>query len=197
MNASQYFWKHTVRFTLGLTCFLLFASSSWADVISTTKTEYYMIDGTTQNEIINNLTEQSPIKQNGTTFQGHTHSDVKYDLLWSQRGGQCTITKITVRLTITYKYPKLSKRPDTKTLKWWKKHLKKLEQHELIHGQIALDGAKKLDKEFKRVKKHECSTIKARMKALGTANLQEMKNNQIAYDSLTEHGAKQHLYLGH
>ena len=185
-----------MRLTLLIITFLSFALPCWADVVTTTKTEYYLVDGVKRNEIVKNLKRQSPIKQDGKTFQGHTRSKIRYDLSWVQRGTKCTIKKITIHLTITYKYPKLSRRPDTKILKWWKKHLKKLEKHELIHGKIALDGAKDLDRAFKHLKKYDCANIKNKVKALGKNNLQETKRKQVAYDSLTKHGVKQERYMG-
>jgi predicted secreted Zn-dependent protease len=186
-----------IRLVIFIACFLTFVPICRADVISSVKTEYYLVDGVTKREIAKNLKKQSPIKQNGRVFQGNTKATIKYNLKWMQRGNQCTIKKITIHLKIIYTYPKLSRRPDTKTLKWWKKHLKKLEKHELIHGKIALDGAKALDREFRRIKKYNCKTIKNKIKTLGKHNLREVKKKQTAYDALTEHGLKQERYMGH
>lgn len=188
--------KRPVRLTLLIITFLSFALPCWADVVTTTNTEYYSVDGVSRNEIVKNLKKQSPIKQNGKTFYGHTQSKIRYDLSWVRRGKQCTIKKITIHLTITYKYPKLTQRPNTKTMKWWKKNLKGLEEHELIHGKIALDGAKALDRTFKDLKKYDCTNIKSKVKALGKYNLQELRKKQKAYDSLTKHGLKQDRYMG-
>ena len=81
-------------------------------------------------------------------------------------------------------------------MKWWKKNLKGLKEHELIHGKIALDGAKTLDRTFKNLNKYDCTNIKSKANALEKYNLQETEKRQKAYDSLTEHGLKQDRYMG-
>jgi len=175
---------------------LLIASPCRAEVITTTSTKYYSVDGINKNDILKNLNIQSPIKQNGNTFHAHTQSNIRYEFSWVRKINHCALKKATVYLHITYKYPQLTNKPDKKTLKWWKSYLKKLEEHELVHGAIAIEGAKALDKDLNDIKVLNCTNIKGQIKAVGDFNLRKIEKMQIEYDSLTEHGLKQANYKG-
>ncbi|WP_285906355.1 DUF922 domain-containing protein [Pseudodesulfovibrio pelocollis] len=196
----------TTRRTLG-TCALvlaaltlanltLCAAHARAEVVVTTATEFYPVDGLTPMEIAENLMLQSPIEQDGRTFQAHTHSTIRYEFSWTRRNDSCTMNQATVFLHIVYKYPRLADSPDAETLRWWQDHLDRLTEHELVHGEIALRTARELDETLNSLTDLHCSTVRDVVKALGDAALKTLEARQRAYDALTDHGRNQQAYTG-
>ncbi|MUM76975.1 DUF922 domain-containing protein [Pseudodesulfovibrio sp. F-1] len=183
--------------SLLLALLTLFAVPTHAEVVITTATEHYPVDGLTPMEIAENLTLQSPIEQDGRTFQAHTRSDIRYEFTWTRRNDSCTMDKATVYLHIVYKYPRLAQTQDAKTLRWWQEHLDRLTEHELVHGEIALRAAQELDEAFNSLTDLHCATVRDVVKALGDAALQTLKERQRAYDALTDHGRNQQAYTSH
>jgi Predicted secreted Zn-dependent protease len=176
---------------------LLAAGPSRAEVVVSTATEHYPVTGRTPKEIAENLKRQSPIKENGRTFQAHTRSNIRYEFSWTRKNGRCAMKKATINITVTYKYPELVDTPDTRTKQWWEAYLKRLEEHEQVHGAMAIDAARELDKTLNSLGELECSTVKDVVRALGEASLDAMRNRQRAYDAKTEHGLRQEEYKRH
>ncbi len=184
------------RLILAISILLLLASSALADVVRTVSTEYYMVDGHDPKTIFMNLKNHSPLNKGIKTYQAHTLTDIKYSFNWRNHGGQCTPTKATVYLHLTYKYPKLIHSVDYKTRKWWKEFLSKLEEHELIHGEISTKAAHLLDDTLESFPTSDCINFKAEIKKRATRILDKMKKDQKEYDRLTEHGLKQERNMG-
>jgi predicted secreted Zn-dependent protease len=176
---------------------LLAAAPSRAEVVVSTATEHYPVTGRTPKEIAENLKRHSPIKEGGRTFQAHTRSNIRYEFSWTRKNGRCTMKKATINITVTYKYPELVDTPDSRTKQWWEAYLKRLEEHELVHGAMAIDAARELDKTLNSLGELECSTVKDVVHALGEASLDAMRNRQRAYDAKTEHGLRQKEYKGY
>jgi len=183
-----------MRLTLIIISFLLFASPSWADVITTTSTEYYTVNGKSKNAILKDIEKQFPKLPNGKFKVAHTQSTVKWDYSWTERNGLCTITKVIVSLHIIYKYPKLSQTPDKKTLKWWKNFLQETEEHELIHGDISIKSANEMDKKLNAIGDVDCYNVKSIIKVRANRIIKKMEKNQNSYDMLTDNGIKQQNY---
>lgn len=175
---------------------VLWAVPALAEVVVTTSTEHYPVHGTTRKEIAENIRSQSPIRQDGRTFQAHTHSTIRYEFSWTRRNDRCTMNKATVFIHITYKYPRLAETPDADTLRWWQEHLDRLAEHEAIHGDISLEAAHELDTALNALSDLHCSTVRDVVKALGDATLNTLENRQRAYDAQTDHGLRQHEYDG-
>jgi predicted secreted Zn-dependent protease len=102
----------------------------------------------------------------------------------------------TVFINITYKYPRLADTPNAQTLRWWQAHLDKLAEHELVHGQYALEAAHELDQALNSLSDLDCATVKDVVKALGDATLETLQERQRTYDALTDHGLQQHEHTG-
>jgi predicted secreted Zn-dependent protease len=184
------------RTFLALTLLALTAAPALAEVIVTTKTEHYPVNGLTHKEIAENIKRQSPIVQDGRTFQAHTQSNIRYEFSWTRRNGRCAMKQATVFINITYKYPRLADTPNAQTLRWWQAHLDKLAEHELVHGQYALEAAHELDQALNSLSDLDCATVKDVVKALGDATLETLQERQRTYDALTDHGLQQHEHTG-
>lgn len=184
------------RTFLILALLTLFAAPAMAEVVVATRTEHYPVDGLTRKAIAENIKRQSPIALDGRTFQAHTQSSIRYEFSWTRRNGRCAMKQATVFIEITYKYPRLAETPDNETLRWWQEHLDKLAEHELVHGQYALEAAHELDQALNSLSDLDCATVKQVVKALGDATLEVLQERQRTYDALTEHGLQQHEHPG-
>lgn len=180
------------RTFLALTLLALTAAPAMAEVVAATRTEHYPVNGLTRKAIAENIKRQSPIVLDGRTFQAHTQSNIRYEFSWTRRNGRCAMKQATVFIEVTYKYPRLAETPDNETLRWWQEHLDKLAEHELVHGQYALEAARELDQALNSLSDLNCATVKEVVKALGDATLEALQERQRTYDALTDHGLRQH-----
>jgi len=176
--------------------FLLTAAPCLADVVKTETVKYYMVTGKGKKEIVRSMKRNSPIKQKGRTFQGNTSSQIKYKFTWIRKNGVCTINKVTVRIHITYLYPKLAQQTSKAIRQWWDTYMERLTEHELVHGEIALESAHVLDRALNTLKTPNCDNVEKRVKNKFDSIMQKYKKKQKDYDKLTEHGIHQERFKG-
>ncbi|NDV19031.1 DUF922 domain-containing protein [Pseudodesulfovibrio sp. JC047] len=184
------------RLMLVLFILLFGVSTACADVVKTVSTEYYPVDGHDPKNIFDNLKHHSPLNEGSSTYQAHTRTDLRYSFKWRHRGKQCSPEQVTVYLHLTYLYPKLIHSVDYATRKWWKKFMIKLEEHELIHGEISIKAAHELDDVLEAFPPTDCASFKEVVKRRATRILDRMKRDQQDYDKLTQHGLKQERNMG-
>ena len=184
------------RLLFTLCTLMLLATPALADVVKTVSNEYYVVEGRNPKTIYLNLKRQSPLNEGYKTYQANTQTELKYNFKWRKRGNTCTLEKVTIFLHLTYKYPKLAHSVDNKTRKWWKKFMTKLEEHELIHGQISIKAAHELDDALRAFDYTDCINFKAELKKRATRIINKMMRAQKDYDKLTEHGLKQERNRG-
>ena len=85
---------------------------------------------------------------------------------------------------------------DFETRKWWQDFYRRLEKHELIHGEISIKAAHKLDDTLENLKPGDCYNFKSTVKVKARRIMDQMKKDQAAYDKLTQHGFKQQRNMG-
>lgn len=186
-----------MRLTLFLIAFLSLTSPSLAEVITTTSTEYYPVLGNTKNEIMKDIKKKSTKVVGKRITVAHQQASIKYKFSWKKQKGKCSVTKTTIKLHITYRFPKLAQTPNLDTRLWWRKFIKNLEKHEFIHGSISKKGAAKIDKELRSTKINDCNNIKEIVEARFQVLAKRLSDEQAAYDKLTDHGIKQERYKGY
>lgn len=184
------------RLTLACIALLLLAAPASADVVRTVHNEYYTVQGTSKTEIYNDLRRNSPLNKGDETYQAHTRTSIRTTYKIQQRGGQCQIKDVVVHLDLTYLYPKLARSVDFETRTWWKDFYGQLEEHELIHGEISSKAAHRLDDMLETLPAGDCNGYKAMIKVKIKQVMDKMKQDQVAYDKLVEHGLKQERNMG-
>ncbi len=112
------------------------------------------------------------------------------------QNGICTINKVTVRIHITYLYPKLAQQTSKAIRQWWDTYMERLTEHELVHGEIALESAHVLDRALNTLKTPNCDNVEKRVKNKFDSIMQKYKKKQKDYDKLTEHGIHQERFKG-
>lgn len=189
--------KHIPFITAIVILAILFVTTpAQADVVKVVRTEYYAVQGKSPREIYSYLKTHSPLNKGNKTYQAHTRTKIKTQYKMFKRGNVCTVKDVVVYLDLTYLYPKLVHSVDRKTRTWWKDFIAKLEEHELIHGQISIKAAHAIDDYLKSIKSGDCTYFRESVKGQTTLIMEKMKNDQIAYDNLTEHGLKQERNRG-
>lgn len=176
--------------------FVLLATPCFAEVIITTKTKYYSVDGIGKKEIRLNHQEQAPSKGKYYYTAATAQPLFRYEYSVQQEGYQCSVTSATVYLHIIYTYPRLSNQQDPKTQKWWDKSVKKFEVHELFHGEIAKECAKELEDVITGIKNVYCENIDQLVKLKTSTIIMQHRTRQAKYEYITEHGLKQRRYKG-
>lgn len=175
---------------------LILAAPATADMVKTVSTEYYTVQGTTPSTIYADLKRNSPLNDGPQIYQAHTRTNIKYQFKWHKRGNACTMKDATVYLHLTYLYPRLAHSVDRKTRNWWKEYLAKLEEHELIHGEISIKAAHALSDSLEAIRTEKCTDFKAIVKERAKLIMDKLRNDHTAYDKLTEHGLKQERNRG-
>ena len=182
-------------FTVLLTLLAMSAPAA-ADMVKTVNTEYYTVQGTSPAAIYKDLKRNSPLNKGSKTYQAHTRTSIKYQFKWHKRGNACSMKEVTVYLHLTYLYPRLARSVDRKTRNWWKEYLAKLEEHELIHGEISIKAAHALSDTLETMQTEKCADFKAIVKERAQQIMDKLKIDHTAYDKLTEHGLKQERNRG-
>lgn len=184
------------RILVTLLTILLTASSAFADVVITVSKDYYEVDGTDIPTIVTNLKQKSPLKGTGRTYTAETRTKIEYKYRIERKGNICRVQRMTIYLHLTYFYPKLKHSVDYKTRNWWKTMFGKLENHELIHGDISTRNVHEIDAALRGLQARDCNELKAKVKAISQQHVDKMRKQQVAYDKLTDHGLRQELYTG-
>lgn len=175
---------------------LLLVTPAIADVVKTVRTEYYSVDGKNARDIFAYLKKHSPLNKGDSTYQAHTRTKVKTQYKMVRRGNMCSVKNVVIYLDLTYLYPRLKHSVDRKTRNWWKDFIGKLEEHELIHGQISIKAAHRLNDELEAVQSSNCAGFNEAVKLKAKQILTQMKKDQVLYDKLTEHGLRQERNRG-
>ncbi|BDQ32967.1 DUF922 domain-containing Zn-dependent protease [Pseudodesulfovibrio portus] len=184
------------RLPAALLALLLLASPAAADVVRTVKTEYYTVQGTDPASIAADLQISSPWDKGLGKHTAVTRTKINIQYKMVKRGRDCSARDVKVYLHLTYLYPKLARSVDGKTYQWWKGFLAKLEEHELIHGEISSRAAHALSDELEALVNVDCVNFKAIAKNRFNRFMTKLKQDQAAYDKLTEHGIRQERNRG-
>ena len=184
------------RLSVALAALLLTAVPAMADVVRTVSTEYYLVEGLVPSTIARNLRHSSPLNEGSKAYQANTRTDISTSYEIKQEGGQCRVTNVVVHLHLTYLYPRLKHSVDFDTRKWWKKFYRKLENHELIHGEISTKAAHEISDTLENLPPGDCDNFKKEVRAEIRRLMDRMKQDQIDYDRLTQHGLKQERNMG-
>ena len=184
------------RLPAALLILLLLAAPAAADVVRTVDTEYYDVQGTTRAAIVADLAINAQWEKSIGNYSALTRTGVDVRYQYKQQGEICVITGVKVYLQLTYLYPRLVHSVDDETRKWWKGLLAKLEEHELIHGEISTNAAFVLNDELESLSNVTCINIKAVVKNRLNRFWKKLRQEQTAYDALTEHGVHQERNRG-
>lgn len=173
---------------------LLSVAPSQAEVRLTEKTQYYSVTGKSKQEISKSIKRNAPHRKGKEYYPAYTQTDIKYTYSWSSLKGRCAVKKIIVFLTLTYVYPRLVDQPSPAVQRWWDDKIKRFIIHEKIHGDISKRAAYELDRTIRSLQNLDCKNAKNIISAKAKSIVKQMKQKQIEYDKITNHGRKQYKY---
>ena len=134
-----------------LLAMLLAPVAAPAKVVVTETTKYYKVKGKNGLEVsramlsggARNINMRDAIAATSTRFD---ISDAKIAV----KGQKCVVERVNVKLDIIYLYPQWSNKPSASamTQKNWNAFYAELLKHERMHGTIAKNAAKRIDKEL-------------------------------------------------
>ena len=184
-----------MKIFLPILCLLFLAPPAWAKVVVRTHTDYYWVDGYGRQDIVESHTQYIRANhKNGYT--AYAKPDIEWKYSYENNNGICSMDKVNIRLEITYMYPKLRRKQTTQDRKWWEGYQAELEEHELVHGEIAKRGAKAMDAALMDIQNMDCDRFKNRANDVAKRVWDETNQRQDDYDDLTQHGIQQHKFRG-
>ena len=119
-----------------------------ARVIVKERTTYYTVSGKTGKALFASIGKRGP-KLNARHAIATTTSQLKIrNFKPKLTRTRCEVGSVDVLVNITYRYPrwKGERRARPAVRKAWKRFMNKVSQHEKIHGQIAKDQAREVEK---------------------------------------------------
>jgi len=174
---------------------LLTASIANAEVIIKERNTYYTVPGTRKGEIIRNMERYAPFREEKFYVPAFMKPDLRYEYHWEKKGDRCAVTDVTIYLTITYKYPRLAQEPAASYIKeWWESLMQEYKIHEELHGEIAIEGAHKLEKALLRLDDMNCESAKETIAKTARYFNRQTQKKQEEYDRITNHGMTQDEY---
>lgn len=188
------FTSRLVQWLLIATLIALTAAPALAEVLLTEKVEYYTVSGTGKKQITASLKKHAPHKKGKDYFPAYTQTDIKYNYTWGKVSGRCAVKKVTVKLNLTYVYPRLTTPQTGPVQKWWDDKIKRFVIHENIHGDISKRSAYELDRKLRKLRNLNCSSAKSVIASKAKYIVNQMKREQKEYDRITKHGINQHKY---
>lgn len=177
-------------------CVLAIASSvAEARLRTSVSTKYYNVEARTAAELRAEISRRGPSYGSGMRrFTGWTQSNVRWRFHHATRAGKCRITKVSVKLRLTYTYPRwTNKRSASATLRrTWNAMMGGLRAHENQHGRIATDGARRISAALQRMSpRASCAALEAAANAQARRIWQRARQRDRALDRRTNHGATQ------
>ena len=184
------------RLPAAILTLLLLAAPATADVVRTVSTEYYTVQGTTPAAIAADLQINAPWDKGLGKHTAVTRTKINIQYKMERRGRNCSARDVKVYLHLTYLYPRLARSVDGETRQWWKEFLTKLEEHELIHGEISTRAAHALSDKLETLTNMDCINFKAIAKNRFNRLMTKLRQDQATYDKLTDHGIRQERNRG-
>ena len=157
------------------------------------RTDHYVVNGDTVEEIRDDMDLKSPVHANGIAYDAHTSWVIKWDFRWSGSRSICRIKDLQVRVKIGQIIPKLSNLtevPET-VAEIWKYYKKALLEHEEEHKEIALTAAAKIEQIIADLPPGtNCNQLVTEANLLANQVLEKYKFIGEELDYTTDHGMK-------
>ena len=128
---------------------------AFGKVIIREKTKYYTITGKTGAQIARSIDRKGPKLGRHRHAIATTDSLLRVlDIKTAIKRDRCRVTSATIRLDLTYTYPRWKNRRTTSPAlrKAWDRFMERVVVHEKHHGKIAQKHARAMEKELRKVR---------------------------------------------
>ena len=182
-------YKHN---TLGLLAalFLISSTNSAAETIESIEYKNYAISPRAPHEIKSELMRNTPIRNGGGSYNGHTDWYVDWSYQSRQEPNICSIHNIQVKVHVVHILPILSEHvTDKKTIEVFNQFNKALTQHEKNHGNNGLSAARDIDKAISEIQPQQnCRYVAQTINKIGNSIVQKYIFADNEYDRVTQNG---------
>ena len=160
------------------------AETATTDMVAvTTKTQCYVVHGTTWDEVNLAIHEKGPdvAKVDAVAV---TDWKIGADYVVVDRTTSCAATQIAVHLDLRYEYPRIHPDPvGTLAVQWAGYLASDVIPHEEHHGVLALDGARRLLRELRQLPDSvTCDIMRASLSSAVSAVIADTRKKQDAFD---------------
>jgi predicted secreted Zn-dependent protease len=170
----------------------LLSKSVFASSKVNINTEYYLIYGSTANELRNDMNTKSVIKESGNTYDAYTSWFVNWRFNWNENHGKCSMTNVNTTVKVNFTLPKWknSNSAAVNLKKHWAHYYNALVTHENGHKDFGVNAAKEVESRLSVLSAKSCSSLKSKANRLGKKIIDKYIVLEKEYDKNTNHGMK-------
>jgi predicted secreted Zn-dependent protease len=161
-----------------------------AETIETIEYKNYLISPRFPQEIKPELMRNTPIRERGGSFNGHTDWYIDWQYQTRQEPTICRIHNIQIKVHVIHTLPALSEYvTDKQTITVFNKFNSALTQHEKNHGNNGLLAAREIDKAISEMQPQQnCRYISRTIDDIGNTIVQKYIFADREYDRVTQGG---------
>jgi predicted secreted Zn-dependent protease len=179
-----------------LICCSALSSAASADVTETLNYSYYEAKATQSQPLVDVLNSASPHRIDGHVFHAMTNWTVNWKFEGVENSsGKCRITRVFTELSVDIDLPRLSGASPTQA-EQFDQYLSALRIHELGHYAIAKEAAAAVDDDIRALpESSNCEILFAAANEAGNQAIENYKQKEVEYDTVTDHGRTQGAWL--
>lgn len=162
--------------------------------IVTEKYEYYEIRGGCEQELHGQLCKKCLTWDDGKKYDSATSWDVKWDYGYDRTSQACSADSFKVTVNVVFHFPKWARADDAprQLVEKWDAYMKSLNLHETGHRNLVVEAATGLTRSVASLPPaRTCAELDREVRALCSAGMQKLEEDQKEYDAVTDHGITQ------
>lgn len=169
---------------------IVVCSSAFAETIETVEHKYYVISPRTPYDIKHELIRNTPIRDRGGSFNGHTDWYVDWNYRSTSTPYGCRLSQVQTKVHVVYTLPMLSEYvTDPQTIRVFNKFNAILTQHEKNHGNHGILAAREIDLGFKNIPPQQnCRYLSRYITDMGQSIVRTYIQKDRDYDRITNNG---------
>ena len=149
------------------------------------ETEYYEIYGETDAQVASTMDFVSPVWIFGKQHRASTHWPIRWRFWHKESAESCAISKVQTKVWIKYTYPKWKnlRAALPELQEKWKAFMKSLVRHEEGHKDIAVEGAREIQRAIREMEpRSSCSELEYEANEIGLEILEQFSKRQDEFD---------------
>ena len=160
----------------------------------TVRSVYYQIEGSSAEQLRTQLDKLGPLDESGQHFAAKTDGNLSWTWSYSEGGGQCSLHDISAELEISFTLPRWTPPAEApaELVDKWNKFTAALQTHENGHKEINIKAVNDFLAFAKALPSYPtCDELKQALNKAGQDVIDKTRQENIAYDSQTQHGRTQ------
>jgi len=152
---------------------------------------FYEVDGTTADEIREQMSLRSPNREDGNVFDAHTewYVDWRYD--YNEGGGKCEVVAPNISVNVTFTMPRWIGRDSSAPAlaKRWDDYYQALVAHEKGHGNNGISAALEIEQMVSALESESsCRSMDTKIDKMANKIIKKYNKADINFDKKTSHG---------